>query len=229
MNRFSLPALPLLAILVLAFTTRLDAAAPLPAPLSLNAGWKLQDAVKVPAPAPSISRADYHPRGWHTAVVPGTVLTSLVADGVYPEPLYGENNRPDKIPESLCRTAYWYRPGVHRPGVLCRETRLAATSTASITAAEVWVNGHQAGTVRRGLRARPVRRDPVCDAGAGGGTRRKDTADAASRRPRGADHRGGRRQERRRDGAGRPDLPLHDRLGLDSRHPGPGHGACGRG
>ena len=41
--------------------------------------------------------------------MPGTVLTSLVNDGVYPEPLYGENNRPDKIPESLCRTSYWYR------------------------------------------------------------------------------------------------------------------------
>ena len=41
--------------------------------------------------------------------MPGTVLTSLVNNGVYPEPLYGENNRPDKIPDSLSRTPYWYR------------------------------------------------------------------------------------------------------------------------
>jgi hypothetical protein len=41
------------------------------------------------------------------ATVPGTVLANLVNDGVYPEPLYGESNRPDKIPESLNKTPYW--------------------------------------------------------------------------------------------------------------------------
>ena len=62
-------------------------------------------------------------RGWNAATVPGTVLTSLVNDKVYPEPLYGENNRPDKIPESLCRTSYWYRTTVHRSGRLRPDTR----------------------------------------------------------------------------------------------------------
>ncbi len=39
--------------------------------------------------------------GWYAATVPGTVLTTLVNDHVYPEPLYGENDRPEIIPESL--------------------------------------------------------------------------------------------------------------------------------
>jgi hypothetical protein len=77
--------------------------------LELSSGWRLQDVTKVSDRGEEISRADYAPSRWHKATVPGTVLTSLVNEGIYPEPLYGENNRPDKIPESLCRTSYWYR------------------------------------------------------------------------------------------------------------------------
>ena len=57
-----LPAL----LLALAFTSRL-LATPLPAPLPLKSGWQLQDAAKVAAPGPSVSRADYQPRGWYKA------------------------------------------------------------------------------------------------------------------------------------------------------------------
>src|ERR1700727_3364393 len=81
----------------------------LPQPVTLDAGWQLQDAAKVQEVGAAIATEKYKPRVWYRATVPGTVLTSLVNNGVYPEPLYGENNRPDKIPESLCRTSYWYR------------------------------------------------------------------------------------------------------------------------
>src|ERR1022692_2486671 len=66
----------------------------------IASGWQLQDAAKVPESGRDISRTGYVVAGWHKATVPGTVLTSLVNDGVYPEPLYGENNRPNNIPES---------------------------------------------------------------------------------------------------------------------------------
>jgi hypothetical protein len=39
--------------------------------------------------------------------VPGTVLTTLVDRGVYPDPTIGLNNM--AIPESLSRQDYWYR------------------------------------------------------------------------------------------------------------------------
>ena len=133
-------------LLALAFTPRLTAAS-LPAPLSLNSGWQLQDAAKVAAPGPSVSRAGYQPRGWYKATVPGTVLTSLVADGVYPEPLYGENNRPDKIPDSLCRTAYWYRRTFAVPPSY-RGKRVWLRFDGINYAADVWVNGHEAGTIK---------------------------------------------------------------------------------
>jgi hypothetical protein len=78
-------------------------------PMDIAAGWQLQDAANVTPGGNEISLPGYHPVGWRPATVPGTVLTSLVKDGIYPEPLYGENNRPDKIPESLARAVYWYR------------------------------------------------------------------------------------------------------------------------
>ncbi len=137
----------LVLLLALAFAPRLDAAAPLPAPLSLNSGWQLQDAAKVAAPGPSVSQAGYQPRGWYKAMVPGTVLTSLVADGVYPEPLYGENNRPDKIPERLCRTAYWYRRTLAVPPSY-KGRRIWLRFDGINYAADVWVNGHEAGTIK---------------------------------------------------------------------------------
>ena len=120
---------------------------PLPAPVSLNAGWQLQDKVKVAATGEAISRTDYKPSAWHKATVPGTVLTSLVDDGVYSEPLYGENNRPDKIPDSLCRTSYWYRTHFTVPHTYAgRRVRL---NFAGINyAAEIWVNGHDVGSIQ---------------------------------------------------------------------------------
>lgn len=42
----------------------------------------------------------------YNAVVPGTVLTSLVEAGVFPDPYFGLNNL--EIPDTLCRTDWWY-------------------------------------------------------------------------------------------------------------------------
>ena len=46
-------------------------------------------------------------RDWWTATVPGTVLTTMIDQGVYPDPDYGLNNL--AIPESLNKQDYWYR------------------------------------------------------------------------------------------------------------------------
>src|SRR5215475_7888234 len=70
-------------------------------------GWSMQDAAKVTAPAAQLSTPTFQPQAWYKATVPGTVLTTLVDNKVYPEPLYGENMR--EIPESLNKTSYWYR------------------------------------------------------------------------------------------------------------------------
>ena len=119
----------------------------LPAPISLNTGWQLQDAAKVPATGEAVSRLAYRPAAWYKATVPGTVLTSLVHDGVYPEPLYGENNRPGTIPDSLCRTPYWYRTRFVVPHTYAgRQVWLHFDGINYF--AEVWVNGHDLGSIK---------------------------------------------------------------------------------
>jgi hypothetical protein len=78
-------------------------------PFIISAGWQLGEVSKISQAGEEISRTSFQPKGWLAATVPGTVLTSMVNNKVYPEPLWGENNRPDRIPESLARTSYWYR------------------------------------------------------------------------------------------------------------------------
>src|ERR1700734_1258458 len=79
------------------------------APVEIASGWQLQDSAKVPDVGAAVSTKSYQPTAWVAATVPGTVLTSMVNNGIYPEPLYGENNRETVIPESLNKTSYWYR------------------------------------------------------------------------------------------------------------------------
>ena len=107
--------------------------------------WQMQDSAKVSAAAPAISTAAFNPQGWYAATVPGTVLTTLVNDGVYPDPTYGENMR--AIPESLNQTSYWYRTTFTVP--TSHKGRHTWLHFAGINyTAEIWVNSHQAGAMR---------------------------------------------------------------------------------
>jgi hypothetical protein len=132
-----------------ALLTPLAAAAneSLPAQVTLDSGWQMQDAAKAAETGAQISAAGFQPNGWYAATVPGTVLTTLVNNHVYPEPLYGENNRPEIIPESLARTSYWYRTSVRVPKSYAgRHVWLNFDGINYY--AEVWVNGVQVGTIR---------------------------------------------------------------------------------
>ena len=108
-------------------------------------GWQMQDSAKVTDAASIISTASFHPQGWYAATVPGTVLTTLVNDGVYPEPLYGENMR--AIPESLNKTSYWYRTTFTVPAAYKGRHTWLHFGGINYTA-QIWVNGHEAGTMR---------------------------------------------------------------------------------
>lgn len=119
----------------------------LPEAIRLRVGWELQEVGKVPESGEALSRTDFHPAGWYRATVPGTVLTSLVDNRVYPEPLYGENNRPDKIPDSLCRTSYWYRTTFTPPASYSGK-RVWLTFEGINYIADVFVNGHPLATIK---------------------------------------------------------------------------------
>ena len=135
----------MLVRLVALFALLLPASLLAQLPAQTIIGWQMQDSAKVAAAAPIVSTAAFQPQGWYAATVPGTVLTTLVNDGVYPEPLYGENMR--AIPESLNKTSYWYRTSFIVPAAY--KGRHIWLHFAGINySAEIWVNGREAGTIR---------------------------------------------------------------------------------
>jgi beta-mannosidase len=108
-------------------------------------GWRLQDAAKITVEPAAASLPTFTPTGWYAATVPGTVLTTLVDNKVYPEPLYGENMR--DIPESLNKATYWYRTTLRIPATYAGRHTWLHFGGVNYTA-EIWVNGHQAGSMR---------------------------------------------------------------------------------
>ena len=122
-------------------------AATLPQSLTLSSGWQLQDVAKVPQPGAQVAAVGFDTSGWYSATVPGTVLTTLVNNRVYPEPLYGENDRTSIIPESLVHTSYWYRTVVRIPRSY-KGRHVWLNFDGINYSADVWVNGAQVGTIR---------------------------------------------------------------------------------
>jgi len=107
--------------------------------------WQMQDANKVKEIGSVVSTPKFKTESWYPATVPGTVLTTLVNHKVYPEPLYGENMR--QIPESLNKTDWWYRTSFDVPKEF--KGRHVWLHFAGINySAEIWVNGHEAGTMK---------------------------------------------------------------------------------
>lgn len=108
-------------------------------------GWRLGAAGAVGDDAVQISAANYADAQWYAAVVPGTVLTTLIARGVYPDPDFGLDNL--AIPDSLSRQAYWYRSEFLAPEEL-RDRELTLTFKGINYAAEVWLNGRRLGAIK---------------------------------------------------------------------------------
>ncbi len=107
--------------------------------------WRLAAAPGVKADGGALSRAGYDDAGWYAATVPGTVLTTFIDRGVYPDPDHGLNNM--VIPESLSRQDYWYRTQFEAPAAFARR-RVTLTFKGINYAAEVWLNGARIGDIR---------------------------------------------------------------------------------
>ena len=73
--------------------------------------------------------------------------TYYTYNGVYPEPLYGENNRPEVIPEYLCHTDWWYRNEVMIPDSYKNKTIWLNFDGINYSA-DVWINGRRVGPIK---------------------------------------------------------------------------------
>ncbi|HZF15443.1 MAG TPA: LamG-like jellyroll fold domain-containing protein [Steroidobacteraceae bacterium] len=107
--------------------------------------WRLIEAPKVSGDGANLSQPGFNDANWYVATVPGTVLTTLIDRGVYPDYDYGLNNL--AIPESLARQDYWYRSTFDGPAALAGRD-LTLTFKGINYAAEVWLNGTKLGSIR---------------------------------------------------------------------------------
>src|SRR5271154_2954375 len=145
--------LTLLLALLFALATRMATAADA---VPLLTGWKLQSGCVVKSTGERISLPDYRPAGWIDAIVPGTVLGSQVAAGMFPDPFFGMNLR--KIPgmdypagkifgylpmsgKSPYRCSWWYRTEFASPDSPGRTNWLHFDGINY--RANVWLNGKQ--------------------------------------------------------------------------------------
>lgn len=112
---------------------------------ALEGGWKLTPAPKIKADGAAVSQVGFVARDWWPATVPGTVLSTMVDRGVYPDPDYGLNNL--AIPELLNRQDYWYRAEFTAPKSV-EGRHLTLTFNGINYAAVVWLNGQRLGDIK---------------------------------------------------------------------------------
>lgn len=114
--------------------------------------WKMKRTDAVTAPAESVSLAGFSEKGWLPAIVPGTVLNSLVYNKIYPEPYYGTNNRlgdsliPDIAQVGRDFYTYWFRTDFWIPAAYKGKTNWLQVDGINYRA-EIWVNGNLVSTI----------------------------------------------------------------------------------
>lgn len=108
----------------------------------LSDGWMLAEADSLIISEKSIFDPEFSTSGWLNATVPGTVLTTLVNQGIYPDPYFGLNNL--AIPDSLCRTDWWYRISFTAPEKSALQEAWLILNGINYKA-DVWLNGKLAG------------------------------------------------------------------------------------
>ena len=112
---------------------------------TLAGQWMLAAAPGVKENGASISQNHLDTSKWMRATVPGTVLTTMIDRGIYPDPDYGLNNL--AIPESLNKQDYWYRTQFPTPDKTSGR-RITLTFEGINYQAEVWLNGHLLGNIK---------------------------------------------------------------------------------
>ena len=109
--------------------------------------WQMIKAVDTKDFAEKISSTGYSTEGWMPAIVPGTVLNTLVYNDVYPEPYYGLNNKLESgiIPDVALvgRDFYtsWFRTEFDIPADFAGKYIWLQLDGINYRA-EVWVNGN---------------------------------------------------------------------------------------
>lgn len=125
--------------------------------LFLHSGWELQSSCKVKGGGDKISLPEFSTAGWHSTMVPSTVVAALVADKTYPDPYYAKNLR--SIPgttypigqnfsllpmpkDSPFRCSWWYRTEFTTPKEY-EEHHVWLHFSGLNYRANIWINGQK--------------------------------------------------------------------------------------
>ncbi len=158
MSRFLSVAMVLVVFLLgIFFASGISAPDPSADQVFLHSGWRMESSQKVSANGAAISRTGFDDSKWHPALVPGTVVGSLVADKSLPDPNYGENLKSfpgafndnkhqaanlDMPADSPFRHSYWFRVEFDAPKDYAE--RLVWLHFLGINySANIWLNGKQ--------------------------------------------------------------------------------------
>ncbi|MFV0420207.1 MAG: glycosyl hydrolase 2 galactose-binding domain-containing protein [Dysgonomonas sp.] len=115
--------------------------------------WKMKKVGEVEAKESEVSTAEVSTSNWMHAIVPGTVLNSLVYNGIYPEPYYGLNNKitsgliPDLYTAGREFYTYWFRTEFSTPEEEYKGKKVWLQVDGINYRAEVWLNGNMVGNI----------------------------------------------------------------------------------
>ncbi|MDD3787501.1 MAG: glycoside hydrolase family 2 TIM barrel-domain containing protein [Petrimonas sp.] len=115
--------------------------------------WKMKKVDEVVVKTEDVSTSKVSTDDWMPAIVPGTVLNSLVYNGVYPEPYYGLNNKlesnliPDLYHAGRDFYTYWFRTEFKTPSRSYKGKKTWLQVDGINYRAEVWLNGNMVGNI----------------------------------------------------------------------------------
>ena len=115
--------------------------------LPISGGWEMTcEGWNRADKGEELSRPGFSTDAWYDATVPGTVVTTLVDQEVFPDPVAGLNNL--QIPEVLCRRNWWYRRSFRLPeGFKTDGRRILLEADKVNHHADFWINGHRVGAI----------------------------------------------------------------------------------
>lgn len=114
--------------------------------------WTMKKASEVNCKSEQISIPNYKDSAWIPAIVPGTVLNSLVYNKLFPEPYFGLNNQmagckiPDLSEVGRDFYTYWFRTEFSLPETL-KGRKIWLQVDGVNYRAEIWINGQMVGNI----------------------------------------------------------------------------------
>ena len=115
--------------------------------------WQMKRVSEVQVSGEAISKTNFDTRNWEPAIIPGTALNSLVANGEFPEPYFGQNNLlTNKLIPDIADTGrefyhFWYRTTFEIPGDF-KGKKVWMQFDGINYIAHIWLNGKEIGTMK---------------------------------------------------------------------------------